>query len=275
MNDPDLRRVTETVAMLNARWTVWTLMTLAPGPLRYTEIKTRLPWLADGQLHPRLNKLAASGLVERVEHRSHHVTYGLTQRGADLRPALSILAKWGSEHLEKPLAPDDAGALRPRPVPAAEEAEDTLALISGRYATPILWTLKARGATSGPAVTAAVVTAGRTTTAYPQLRQLEADGLVEEADDGRFRLTATGHALAPVYQGLSTWAAGRPVGSRPDHPVWPSHQPPAVPRVRTGLTVTPSAVAPTVPAWRPGDLFSHRPVPPPARAAVSTTGPRR
>lgn len=48
----DLSGVTKTLDLLAPRWSVWVLMTLSSQTLRYVEIKPRLPWLADGQLHP-------------------------------------------------------------------------------------------------------------------------------------------------------------------------------------------------------------------------------
>ncbi|AZM56361.1 hypothetical protein DMA15_30365 [Streptomyces sp. WAC 01529] len=277
----DVQRVTESLEMITPLWSVWILMTLSAQPLRYAEIKPRLSWLNDGTLHPKLRRLADAGLVERTEVAQGHVTYGLTGRGADLMPVLTVIAAWGEEHLEKPLVQNkDTGQLEPlTQVAPAQNIEDTLALIGPRHATAILWVLKARGATSAKALAAAAMPGYRLSNIYPQVDRLVEDGLVRK--DGRaYELTSNGHALAPVYRALAAWAAGRPLADT--HPVW--GQAPAAAQTQSGpwLTTQPRVPAPATPAsatttpalttqppstpapatphtaWKPGDLFSHQ-----------------
>lgn len=114
----DSSSVTKTLDLLAPRWSVWVLMTLSSQPLRYAEIKPRLPWLADGQLHPRLRHLTNVGVVERTEYAPRHVTYGLTSRGAELLPVLAQIASWGDTHLEKQLVTSKAtGELESERIP--------------------------------------------------------------------------------------------------------------------------------------------------------------
>lgn len=114
----DLSGVTKTLDLLAPRWSVWVLMTLSSQTLRYAEIKPRLPWLADGQLHPRLRHLASAGVVERTEYAPRHVTYGLTSRGAALMPVLATIASWGDTYLEKDLVANKAtGEMEPERIP--------------------------------------------------------------------------------------------------------------------------------------------------------------
>ncbi|WP_435124536.1 winged helix-turn-helix transcriptional regulator [Actinacidiphila sp. bgisy144] len=258
--DPtDLARTAETLEMLAPRWSAWVLMTLASEPLRYATIKLRLPWLADGQLHPRLKKLTDAGVVQRSEYPQRHVSYGLTARGAELLPILGVLAAWGNAHLEKEWVRDATGARRPQQVAAAEDIEDTLALISPRHTTAIVWTLRARGAASATTVAAEAIPGKALTAVYPPLNRLVADGLVT-AEDGEFRLSESGVDLAPVYRAVSAWAAGRPLGDT--HPLWGTAPAPSVSRNRTWATTAsrrPASPAPgtTTPAWKSTDLFSH------------------
>lgn len=290
----DVARVTESLEMITPLWSVWILMTLSTQPLRYAEIKPRLPWLNDGTLHPKLRRLADAGLVERTEITQGHVTYGLTGRGADLLPVLTVIAAWGETHLEKPLVKDKVtGKLEPlATVAPAQNIEDTLALIGPRHATPILWALKDRGASSAKALSAAVMPSYRLSNIYPQVDRLVADGLVRK--DGRaYELTATGHPLAPVYRALSVWAAGRPLADANTHPLW--SQGPAAKRAKSGpwLTTQPRVPAPATPVpaattpalstqppaapttvWKGGDLFSHQ-IPAHPVALPQAGGPRR
>ncbi|WP_254650154.1 helix-turn-helix domain-containing protein [Streptomyces sp. GbtcB7] len=281
----DLSRVTESLQMLAPSWSVWVLMTLSSQPLRYTEVKAKLVLLADGQLHPKLGKLVDAGLVERTEHTPRHVTYGLTRRGADLIPVLPALATWGDTHLEKPLVRNKTtGELQPQPIPVAQHIEDTIALISPRHSTPLVWALKTRGPASAKALAAEVMPHYSLSRVYPPLRRVIDDGLAEVTPDGEFQLSASGRALAPVYQALSAWAAGRPLTDV--HPLWGQALTPAQARPGPWLTTqsrqpTPPAVAaPALPAktpatpWQASDLFSHQ-IPARPLAISPAGGPRR
>ncbi|MFJ5546721.1 winged helix-turn-helix transcriptional regulator [Streptomyces sp. NPDC093225] len=258
----DLSRVTETLQMLAPRWNVWVLMTLAEKPLRYREIKRTLPWLPDGQLHPKIVKLVDAGLVERREFEAQTVLYGLSSRGRELLPVLNVIAAWGSSHLEKETVLDPATGHRvPKPVPRAQDIEDTLMLIAPRQATPILWALRSRGASSAKAVAATAMPDRHLTNVYQPLARLADDGLVTKDRDGNAELTAAGRALAPVYQALSAWAAGCQPAEAAAHPVRapkPAQLPSgpgawATARPRVSAVTT----APSRASWRSGDLFSH------------------
>ncbi|MFK4222202.1 winged helix-turn-helix transcriptional regulator [Streptomyces sp. NPDC019890] len=285
----DLSRVTESLEMITPRWSVWVLMTLSAKPLRYAEIKPKLPWLADGQLHPRLRKLTDAGLVERTEYAPRHVTYGLTARGADLMPVLTVIAAWGNTHLEKDLVVDKTtGKEKPERIPPAQNIEDTLTLLTPRHATPILWALQARGATSAKSLAAVAMPDSGLSAVYPPLRQLVDDGLVEAAgEEATFQLSEHGRALAPIYGTVSAWAAGRPLAEAAAHPVWghtpaPSQTGPGTWITNQSRLPAPPATAPAAPAlsaqpapatWQTGDLFSHQI---PARPiAISPAGGHR
>ncbi|MFD4829194.1 winged helix-turn-helix transcriptional regulator [Streptomyces uncialis] len=275
----DLSRVSESLGMLTPRWNVQILTTVSAQALRYTEIKARMPWLQDGQLHPKLRWLAATGLLDRTEHGVRNVTYGLSARGTDLLPVLAVIAAWGGTHLEKP-APAPPGTADVRASEVLQNIEDTLVLIGARHATPILWSLQTRGTSSAKAVAADAMPGHGLSAVYPRLRQLVDDRLVDtDADETDYRLSPAGQALAPVYRALSAWAAGRPLTDAATHPVW--GHPPAPSQIADGMSASaasrlpaPAAPAPalqTTPSarWRAGELFSHR-GPVPARASVGT-----
>ncbi|MGP3684564.1 winged helix-turn-helix transcriptional regulator [Streptomyces sp. IBSNAI002] len=273
----DLSRVTESLQMLAPRWNVWVLMTLSEKPLRYREIKSALPWLPDGQLHPRVGKLVDSGLVERTEFESHDVLYGLSVRGRELLPVLGVIAAWGGKHLEKEMVLDPATGNRvPKEVPRAQDIEDTIALIAPRQATPILWALRIRGASSAKALAATAMPERHLTNVYQPLNRLAEDFLVTKDRQGRAELTAAGRDLAPVYQALSAWAAGSTLTEAVNHPVWAPK--PAQPLDRPAMWATTQPRIPAVPTtpahatWNPGDLFSH--TAPVRSASAGATGGR-
>lgn len=274
----DLARVTETLEMIAPRWSAWVLMTLKAQPLRYTEVKQALPWLHDGQLHPRLSKLCDSGLVERNRYSSQHVTYGLTTRGAALIPVLRALRVWGDTYLEP-------GAFDPDGFTAhQQQVEDALVLLTPRHTTAILWALRARDTASAKAVASEAMPGYPLSAVYPPLDRLAADGLIEK-EENTFTLSASGSGLAPVYTQLSAWAAGRPIAEARLHPVWaPALAPAQHAQGSSFATTRPDAAtaktpAPSAPAaraqpvtWRSGEMFSDRL---PARPAPAVAGPRR
>ncbi|MCX5278398.1 winged helix-turn-helix transcriptional regulator [Streptomyces virginiae] len=276
----DLSRVTQSLQMLAPRWNVWVLLTLSQKPRRYREIKSALPWLPDGQLHPRLGKLTESGLLERTEFEPQDVLYGLSVRGRELLPVLGVIAAWGGKHLEKETVLDPATGHRvPKAVPRAQDIEDTIALIAPRQATPILWALRVRGTSNAKALAATAMPDRHLTNVYAPLNRLAEDFLVTKDREGRVELTAAGRDLAPVYQALSAWAAGAPLTEAANHPVWAPT--PLQPTDRPALWVTtqpriPAAPMPQArPAWKPGDLFfSHTTTTAVRPAGAPTTGGR-
>ncbi|GAA2643750.1 winged helix-turn-helix transcriptional regulator [Streptomyces spororaveus] len=256
----DLSRVTQSLQMLAPRWNVWVLLTMSEKPLRYREIKGALPWLPDGQLHPRLVRLVDSGLLERTEFEPQDVLYGLSVRGRELLPVLGVIATWGGRHLEKETVLDPATGHRvPKAVPRAQDVEDTIALIAPRQATPILWALRIRGTSSAKALAATAMPDRHLTNVYEPLNRLAEDFLVTKDREGRVELTAAGRDLAPVYRALSAWAAGAPLTEAASHPVWAPE--PEQPRDRPAMW---AATQPRIPAvlttqtratWKPGDPF--------------------
>lgn len=249
----DLERVTESLQMISPRWSVWVLMTLSDKPLRYAEIKSRLPWLHDGTLHPRIRQLTEAGLVDRTAYNLRHVTYALTDRGADLMPVLKVIATWGDTYLAKDTVLNPAtGKREPERITPAQNIEDTLLLLTPRHTTAILWTLRMRGRSSTAALDKVVMPERTLNAVYPPLRRLIRDGLVERGGEDSLQLSATGQALAPAYRALSAWAAGRPLSQAGSHPVWGEPTAPS----QTGPGAW--AAVPTAQAGKPMGLLSDQ-----------------
>lgn len=289
----DLARVGECLDMLAPRWNAWLLMSLHRKPLRYFEIKAQLPWLRSGQLTPRLHQLTDDGLLKRGQLNWRHVSYGLTDRGASVLEVLEALAAWGSAHLEKDLVLNpDTGLQEPERIPKAQDAEDTLGLITPRHATPVLWMLRIRGASTARELAATVMPSAASTGIYPPLHQLTEDRLIARTapDAPRFELTEAGASLAPVFAAMSAWAAGRSLTPTRKHPVWGQQHAPAPEQRTVWATHEPRSAGPAThavpvssasqqdssgPAWKPDDLFSHHPPARHANAAPVAAGGRR
>ncbi|MEV6807744.1 winged helix-turn-helix transcriptional regulator [Streptomyces sp. NPDC051132] len=271
--DADIARVTEALAMITPRWNVRILLVLNGQPLRYSELAAKVPWLRDGQLAPKLKQMCDAGLVERTEHGPRHVTYGATDRATTLLPVLPLIVTWAEQYLERP----------EQPLPAIEQVEDSLTLLTRRHAAAILWVLKIRGEAGGPALAQAVIPGSYWTNVYPPLRQLVDDGLVATDGMGQpYRLSPAGEGLAPVLGALSAWSAGQPLTQAGQHPIWGNAQ--AAPGQRMWLSSQPRPQAPTTtpapartdqtPVWQRTALFSHA-TPSRPLAALPTGGPRR
>ena len=86
-----------TLDLVGERWTLLIARDLIAGPKRYTDLRDGLPGIATDLLGRRLRDLEAAGIVRRRElpPPAASVVYELTERGAELEPALLALARFG------------------------------------------------------------------------------------------------------------------------------------------------------------------------------------
>ena len=86
------------IELIGKRWTGAIVSSLTEGPLRFGELARAIPGLSDRLLSQRLRELENEGLVEReVEPGTPvKVTYSLTPKGAELRPAIYELKQWAN-----------------------------------------------------------------------------------------------------------------------------------------------------------------------------------
>ena len=84
------------IELIGKRWTGAIVCALTEQPLRFGELARAVPGLSDRLLSQRLRELEEQGVVEReVEAGSPvRVTYSLTEKGADLKPAIHELRQW-------------------------------------------------------------------------------------------------------------------------------------------------------------------------------------
>jgi DNA-binding HxlR family transcriptional regulator len=90
------------------RWTLLIVRELElRGACRYTDLRNGLPGIATNLLADRLRELEHEGLVAREEAPPPIATtlFRLTPRGAELRPVLESLVRWGMPLMTK----DNAG----------------------------------------------------------------------------------------------------------------------------------------------------------------------
>lgn len=90
------------IELIGKRWTGAILCALTEGPLRFGELVRAVPGISDRLLSQRLRELEAEGLVERDVKPGTpvHVTYSLTEKGAELGPAIGELKAWAKRWRE-------------------------------------------------------------------------------------------------------------------------------------------------------------------------------
>jgi DNA-binding HxlR family transcriptional regulator len=86
----------EAVELIGKRWTGAIVWALSERPHYFAELTRVVPGLSDRLLSRRLRELESEGLVERCVHQGtpQRVSYGLTEKGKALRPAIRELRAW-------------------------------------------------------------------------------------------------------------------------------------------------------------------------------------
>ena len=87
--------------LIGSRWKLPILWNLTrEGSLHYAELGRRIEGITNTMLTRALRELERDGLVARHSAGTvpPSVTYGLTEAGAELLPALDCLYAWGEKH---------------------------------------------------------------------------------------------------------------------------------------------------------------------------------
>jgi DNA-binding HxlR family transcriptional regulator len=102
--------IAKALDIVGDRWTLLLVRELSlTGPSRYTDLRNGLPGIATNLLADRLRELEQAGVVAREEAPPPIATtlFRLTPRGAQLRPVLDGLFRWGMPLMTEQ-KPDDA-----------------------------------------------------------------------------------------------------------------------------------------------------------------------
>jgi DNA-binding HxlR family transcriptional regulator len=84
------------IELIGRRWSGAIVSALTDGPMRFGELAKAIPGLSDRLLSQRLRELETAGVVERTVEPGTpvKVSYSLSEKGADLRPAIVELREW-------------------------------------------------------------------------------------------------------------------------------------------------------------------------------------
>jgi DNA-binding HxlR family transcriptional regulator len=94
--------VCRTADVISGKWTLLVIRDLAGGSRRFCELERSLEGISPRTLSLRLRTLEAEGIVERTTYPEvpPRVTYGLTEKGADLVPLIEDMRRYGIRWLE-------------------------------------------------------------------------------------------------------------------------------------------------------------------------------
>jgi len=92
--------------VIGGKWKALILWEIHKQPLRFGELRRRVPGISEKMLIQQLREMESDGLVHReVFHQvPPRVEYSVTEAGAALDDALAPLADWGERHAERLLA---------------------------------------------------------------------------------------------------------------------------------------------------------------------------
>ena len=86
--------------VVGERWSLVIIQELLHRPLRYGELRSKLPGIGSNVLGDRLRRFEQHHLVQRVPGGvGEGVAYALTDRGRDLGPALAMFRRWALDEL--------------------------------------------------------------------------------------------------------------------------------------------------------------------------------
>jgi DNA-binding HxlR family transcriptional regulator len=87
------------LAIMGGKWKPVILAHLKQEPLRYGDLRRKIPALSDKMLAQSLRELEQSGLITRRKNggRGARSIYTLTASARALRPALTMLNDWGTK----------------------------------------------------------------------------------------------------------------------------------------------------------------------------------
>jgi len=89
------------VELVGKRWSGAILLVMMDGPLRFSEIRQRVPEISDRLLSERLKELESEQIVERhvLDGAPIRVEYALTEKGRALEPTVRTLKSWARSWL--------------------------------------------------------------------------------------------------------------------------------------------------------------------------------
>jgi DNA-binding HxlR family transcriptional regulator len=88
-----------TMRFIGGKWKTVVLWYLRKGPMRFSELRKRIPQITEKMLSLQLKELERDGILSRKVYAEvpPRVEYTYTEQGASLIPVVEALAHWGRE----------------------------------------------------------------------------------------------------------------------------------------------------------------------------------
>ena len=98
--------VEATLDIIGGKWKGIILYHLMNNTLRYNDIKRLMPKITPRSLTRQLRELERDGIIEREVYAEvpPRVEYSVSEVGKTLEPIVTLLGKWGDEHIDTVLA---------------------------------------------------------------------------------------------------------------------------------------------------------------------------
>jgi DNA-binding HxlR family transcriptional regulator len=92
-----------TLQVIGGKWKAITVYYLIDKPLRFKELLDLLETVSSRMLAKQLKELERDGIVKRKVFGEvpPRVEYSLTDYGKTLLPVISVICRWGEDHLQK------------------------------------------------------------------------------------------------------------------------------------------------------------------------------
>lgn len=103
------------LAEIANKWTAMIVVVLGAGPLRFTQVRTRVDGISAKVLAETLRRLERDGIVTRraYDEMPPRVEYELTTLGSSLSEPLEALRRWAEGNIVQVLEAREAYDLRP------------------------------------------------------------------------------------------------------------------------------------------------------------------
>ncbi|MGH8437383.1 MAG: winged helix-turn-helix transcriptional regulator [Pseudomonas sp.] len=92
-----------TLEVIGGKWKALLAYHLMSGPLRFSELKRRVPEITEKMLTQQLRELERAGVISRTIFAEvpPRVEYRVTEHGATLQPVLEAMCHWGRSHWQQ------------------------------------------------------------------------------------------------------------------------------------------------------------------------------
>ena len=95
--------MTDVLGRIGSKWTVYVIMGLTTGPMRFSELKRHIEGVSQKMLTATLRDLEQDGFVTRKVTPTipPRVDYELTDMGMELRKPLAAIGEWARDNAER------------------------------------------------------------------------------------------------------------------------------------------------------------------------------